>query len=223
MTRKFDFKVIAFSLVPGLERLYFGKDKELLRLPTRNFSQSFKYNGSIPMIFFKKDKGTEEEDIYTPVASIRIPESCKEAILVFLSTSRKVAASTGKRFQILFIDGSQTQFPAGGRHFINLSSSNVMISIGEQKIQVRPKDSKTFLPASKTLEAGRVPVQVFFSQNNQWQLLSSTRWSMDPRVNTLVFIFEDPIRKRLSLRGITNRLGIKLPTEEEISDENNEP
>jgi hypothetical protein len=37
---------------------------------------------------------------------------------------------------------------------------------------------------------------------------------MDTRVNTLVFIFEDPVRKRISLRGITNRIGVPPPPEE---------
>ena len=216
--QKFTFKAIAFARVPGLEEIYFGEERETLRLPSRNFSQPLEYEGTYPTIFYGKKKDEEGNEIYYPVATVEVPEGLKEVILVFLSTSRKVAL-TGRRFQILQLDADKARFPGGGRHFVNLTTTDVGVTIGEQKILARAQSSVTFVPDAKTAEAGRVPVQVHFRREGTWRLLSSTRWTMDSRVNTLVFIFEDPIRKRISLRGITNRLSAPPPLPEESEEE----
>ena len=52
--QKFSFKAISFSRIPGLEEIYFGEDKDMLRLPSRNFSREMKYEGTIPTIFYGK-------------------------------------------------------------------------------------------------------------------------------------------------------------------------
>jgi len=216
--QKFSFKAISFSRIPGLEELYFGEDKDMLRLPSRNFSREMKYEGTIPTIFYGKKLNPEGVEDFYPVASTVVPKNLKNVIFVFLATSRKEAL-TGRRFQVLHIDSDQAKFPGGGRHFLNLTNSDVSATIGKQKVIVSGRSSNTFLPDSQTVSAGRVPVQIHAKQGADWRLLSSTRWSMDTRVNTLIFIFEDPVRKRISLRGITNRIGAPPPPEEETEEE----
>ena len=216
--QKFSFKAISFSRIPGLEELYFGEDKDRLRLPSRNFSREMKYEGTIPTIFYGRKLNTEGSEEFYPVASTVVPKSLKNVIFVFLATSRKEAL-TGRRFEILQIDSDQAKFPGGGRHFLNLTNSDVSATIGKQNVLVAARSANTFLPDSQTVSDGRVPVQIHAKQGTDWRLLSSTRWSMDTRVNTLIFIFEDPVRKRISLRGITNRIGAPPPPEEEESEE----
>ena len=216
--QKFSFKAISFSRIPGLEELYFGEDKDMLRLPSRNFSREMKYDGTTPTIFYGKKVNTEGNDEFFPVASTVVPKDLKNIIFVFLASSRKDAL-TGRRFQVLHIDSDQAKFPGGGRHFLNLTGSDVSATIGKQKVIVSGRSSNTFLPDSQTVSAGRVPVQIHAKQGADWRLLSSTRWSMDTRVNTLIFIFEDPVRKRISLRGITNRIGAPPPPEEDPEEE----
>jgi len=211
--QKYKFKAISFSRIPGLEEIYFGEDKDMLRLPSRNFSREMKYEGTIPTIFYGKKLNPEGVEEFYPVASTVVPKGLKNVIFVFLAASRKEAL-TGRRFQVLHIDSDQTKFPGGGRHFLNLTGSDVSATIGKQKVIVSGRSSNTFLPDSKTVSAGRVPVQIYAKQAAEWRLLSSTRWSMDTRVNTLIFIFDDPVRKRISLRGITNRISVPPPSDE---------
>ena len=52
--QEFSFKAISFSRIPGLEEIYSGEDKDMLRLPSRNFSREMKYEGTIPTIFYGK-------------------------------------------------------------------------------------------------------------------------------------------------------------------------
>lgn len=212
--QKYSFKAISFSRIPGLEEIYFGEDKDMLRLPSRNFSRQMKYEGTIPTIFYGKKLNPEGVEEFYPVASTVVPKSLKNVIFVFLATSRKEAL-TGRRFQVLHIDSDQAKFPGGGRHFLNLTGSDVSAMIGKQNVLIPARSSNTFLPDAKSVSEGRLPVQIHAKQGTDWRLLSSTRWSMDTRVNTLVFIFEDPVRKRISLRGITNRIGAPPPPEEE--------
>ena len=213
--QKFSFKAISFSRIPGLEEIYFGEDKDMLRLPSRNFSREMEYEGTIPAIFYGKKVNIEGKEEFFPVASTVVPKGLKNVILVFLASSRRDAL-TGRRFQVLRIDSDQAKFPGGGRHFLNLTNSDVSATIGKQNVLIPGRSSNTFLPDSKTVSAGRVPVRIHSKKGADWRLLSSTRWSMDTRVNTLIFIFEDPVRKRISLRGITNRIGVPpLPEESE--------
>jgi hypothetical protein len=216
--QKYNFKAISFARIPGLEEIYFGEDKDMLRLPSRNFSREMKYEGTIPTIFYGKKLNPEGVEEFYPVASTVVPKSLKNVIFVFLTTSR-MEALTGRRFQVLQIDSDQTKFPGGGRHFLNLSGSEISAMIGKQNVLIPARSSKTFFPDSKSISTGRLPVQIHAKQGADWRLLSSTRWSMDTRVNTLVFIFEDPVRKRISLRGITNRVGAPPPPEEETEEE----
>ena len=216
--QKYNFKAISFSRISGLEEIYFGKDKDMLRLPSKNFSREMKYEGTIPTIFYGKKLNPEGIEEFYPVASTVVPKNLKNVIFVFLNTSRKEAL-TGRRFQVLQIDSDQTKFPGGGRHFLNLSGSEISAMIGKQNVLIPARSSNTFFPDSKSISTGRLPVQIHAKQGADWRLLSSTRWSMDTRVNTLVFIFEDPVRKRISLRGITNRVGAPPPPEEETQRE----
>lgn len=216
--QKYSFKAISFSRIPGLEEIYFGEDKDMLRLPSRNFSREMKYEGTIPTIFYGKKLNSEAVEEFYPVASTVVPKSLKNVIFVFLATSRKEAL-TGRRFQVLQIDSDQAKFPGGGRHFLNLTGSDVSATIGKQNVLIPARSSNTFLPDAKSVSNGRLPVRIHAKQGSDWRLLSSTRWSMDTRVNTLVFIFEDPVRKRISLRGITNRIGAPPPPEEETEEE----
>ena len=221
---KFTFKAIAFDRIPGLEEVFYGEDdkedkgdkgvkdkvgeadeKESLRLPTRNFSTQAEYAGPNPVTFYGRKANEEGELEYVPVASVMMNEGWKNAILVFLPTSRKVAL-TGRRFEVLPVDAELARFRGGGRHFVNVSETDVAASIGDQKLLVEARSSATFTPRVQGDVTTRVPVQFHYRGGDAWRLLSSTRWGMDPRLRTLVFIYEDPRRKRLALRGITDRV-----------------
>ncbi|MBO94664.1 MAG: hypothetical protein CMI32_07190 [Opitutales bacterium] len=218
----FTFKAIAFERIPGLEEIFYGEDdkddkddkeakggegdeKESLRLPTRNFSIQAEYEGPNPVTFYGRKANDEGELEYAPVASVLMNEEWKKTILVFLPTSKKVAL-TGRRFEVLPVDAELARFRGGGRHFVNLSETDVAASIGDQKLLVKASASATFTPRVQGDVTTRVPVQFHYRGGDAWRLLSSTRWGMDPRLRTLVFIYEDPRRKRLALRGITDRV-----------------
>ena len=204
----FSFKAIAFSRVPGLDEVFHGEgeDKVSLRLPTRNFSPEAEYKGKNPVTFYARRTNADGEIEYLPVAAVMAPKEWKSILLVFLPASRQEAISTGHRFQVLPVDAELARFRGGGRHFVNVSKTDVAASIGEQKLLVKAQSSSTFTPRVKGDVTTRVPVQFHYRRDNQWHLLSSTRWGMDPRLRTLVFIYEDPRRKRLALRGITDRV-----------------
>lgn len=204
----FAFKALAFARVPGLDEVFHGEDEEKvgLRLPTRNFSPAAKYDGTNPITFYNRKTNDEGELEYFPVAAVTVKQEWKNALLVFFPTSRQVATTTGRRFQVLAVDGELASFRGGGRHFVNVSGKDVSATIGEQKLLIRSGGSVTFAPRIVSDAIERVPVQIHFRQDDQWRLLSSTRWSLDSRQRTLIFIFEDPRRKRLALRGVSERL-----------------
>ncbi len=204
----FAFKALAFARVPGLDEVFHGEDEEKagLRLPTRNFSPAAKYEGTNPVTFYSRKTNSEGELEYFPVAAVTVKKEWKNALLVFFPTSRQVATTTGRRFQVLAVDGELASFRGGGRHFVNVSGKDVAATIGEQKLLIRSGGSVTFAPRIVADAIERVPVQIHFREDDQWRLLSSTRWSLDSRQRTLIFIFEDPRRKRLALRGVSERL-----------------
>ncbi|MBG28549.1 MAG: hypothetical protein CMI31_00915 [Opitutae bacterium] len=204
----FTFKALAFARVPGLDEVFHGEDEEKagLRLPTRNFSPAAKYEGTNPVTFFNRKTNDEGELEYFPVAAVTVKKEWKNALLIFFPTSRQVATTTGRRFQVLAVDGELASFRGGGRHFVNVSGKDVAATIGEQKLLIQSGGSVTFAPRIIADVIERVPVQIHFRQDDQWRLLSSTRWSLDARQRTLIFIFEDPRRKRLALRGVSERL-----------------
>jgi len=204
----FAFKAIAFSRVPGLDEVFHGEeeDKVSLRLPTRNFSPETVYEGKNPVTFYGRRTKADGEIEYLPVAAVTAPKEWKRILLVFLPASRQEALSTGRRFQVLAVDGALAQFRGGGRHFVNVSTTDVAAAIGDQKLLIPAGASATFAPKIQGDPSLRVPVQFHYRQDSQWRLLSSTRWSLDSRLRTLIFIFEDPRRKRLALRGVSERV-----------------
>ena len=204
----FAFKALAFSRVPGLDEIFHGEDeeKEGLRLPTRNFSPQAKYEGTNPVTFYGQKTNEEGELEYLPVAAVTVQKEWKNALLVFFPTSRQEAIATGRRFHVLAVDGELARFRGGGRHFVNVSDKDVSAAIGDQKLLIRAGASVTFAPRVQGGAITRVPVQIRYRQDDQWHLLSSTRWSLDSRQRTLIFIFKDPLRKRLALRGVSERV-----------------
>jgi hypothetical protein len=206
-TINFSFKAIAFSRVAGLDEVFHGEKEEKtgLRLPTRNFSAVAEYKGKNPVVFYGRRMNEEGEIDHFPVAAVNIDKEWKQVILIFLPANRQVGA-VDRRFEVLAVDAELARFQGGGRHFVNVSGIDVAANINGQKFFVGAGRSSTFAPRVKGDPSTRVPVQFHFRKEGEWHLLSSTRWGMDSRLRTLVFIYEDPRRKRLALRGITDRL-----------------
>jgi hypothetical protein len=155
----------------------------------------------------------ESADADRPAVSVKLPVTGHQRLLVLLAPS-----GTG-------FDGRAMQLPAtgfGGGDTLVLNMSRIPISIryGDGAPGSVPAGSHTTFSLPANFPEPMIPVQVFEQdQVGEWQIAQSTRWAVDDRFRSFLFVYQSPRNQRLTLHGITERRGPGgwggEPTEEE--------
>lgn len=197
--------VVAFELQNGDREFTIEGGKRTLRASTSSVLEGVDYKGSRQLRLFR---GSDDASI---VASVRLPESSEETIVILLP------GKTDGTYRALAVRASLKDFPRSSRLLYNLSTTSVRGQLGGMPFNLGSKANTYFMA-----EKGRVclikkrssemkaldaqPVRLEYQVADDWRILANTRWFHTPRQRHLIFVYYDGKSKNLILRGVTDTL-----------------
>ena len=98
----------------------------------------------------------------------------------------------------------------GSVHFLNASKYPIGGLIDGDVFQVSPGRQFNYSNPSELSDRSersdriRISVDFAYSEEDEWKRLSSSRWTFNPEVRTLMICFWDPTYDRLRFFGITD-------------------
>jgi hypothetical protein len=130
-----DVAVNFFSIVDGVDDLYIQRGKEFRRIqPAKlSLSRTHFYDSSDLFIVYQKSINEEGEDIYTVAARCGIPARSKDIIIAMTRSNGEL--------RIFSVDMSLDAQSLGSARFVNLTPSNLMVLLDEQRAVVVPGQS----------------------------------------------------------------------------------
>jgi hypothetical protein len=199
-TETVSFSAVCFSPNVAKEPTFFvpsGGSREKISIPNTSLGGPFK--GSVRegglMDFF-----TSETD-KAPALSVKLPSGSREGLLlVFVPAGNETYQA---RAVILPANG----FSGGTTFAINVAPMDIAIRHGSNPMQTIKPGAHDLL----TLPAGHrdpmLPVQIFTrGSTGTWEVAQSTRWAVDRRFRSYLFLYKSPENGNLAIHAIPERL-----------------
>lgn len=203
--RRFGFTLLAFSSAliaqeriqvqfttlawePVEQELHFQSPEsapESIEINTRFRSEPYFYTGPNPIVFYTESSGPDGTAIRNPVATAKIPQDIKSAMLLFVPVAGQDGVS------IYVMDDSMDAFPWGSVRFFNLTQRDLGIIFNDEKIPIRPLEMKT---SKAQNEHKSVHLSILAIQDKELRDLYNSQWPQDEGTRHLVFIKDAPQR-----------------------------
>ena len=169
--------------------------EEPLRLSNRSFSQSQSVliDGTLRLF----PVGTVNYATAQPICSLKLPKGVSDWMIV-------IFGSGGENQQYRMIPIVDRDFLMGSFHFLNASKFPIGGIIDGDAFQVPPGRQYNYPNPSKRSDRIRISVDFAYSDQDEWKRLSSSRWTFNPEVRTLMICFWDSVYERLRFVGITD-------------------
>ena len=123
-------------------------------LPKMDFSKFYDYKGPRLLRFGKMGKDANSQPLFEVLATVKVPSSIREAILVFVpipKDSRKepvlntIQTRKGPlririkiSYRVFVIDASPSRFTGGSSIYFNFSRHNIIGRLGKRKLELKP-------------------------------------------------------------------------------------
>ena len=162
----------------------FDKDIEVTcTIPTNTFSEPVECCAKSNVISFLSSERRK------PMASAKIPEQVKAAILVFIPAGK---SSDTAPWRVFVIEDTIKNFPDGGAFVANLCTQDVRFSIGEKTIILKSGTDHGFARPATRDAFNMAPVIFQFQKNDEWRTISETLLRFVPGMRHLIFAYLDP-------------------------------
>ena len=111
-------------------------------------------------------------------------------------------------FVVLPVDASSIHFSGASFLFLNASSLDVAGLVGDQKLVLKPGQTRLVKPSPSHKDSG---CQVTFSylRKDKWKTIFDTRWPASDKFRSIVFFYQDPKTGRLGIAPIVDVLPYK--------------
>ena len=151
---------------------------------------------SPPVTCFAKNNSISflSKDDRKPLANARIPDGVDKAILVFITTPGKAAASPA--WKIMVIADSPKNFPPGGAFIANFYNKDIRFIIGEHKGMLRPGGSHGYAMPEERDTFNMAPVVFEFQTGDKWRIANESSLRFLPDLRFLIFAYVDPVSGR---------------------------
>lgn len=115
-------------------------------------------------------------------------------------------ASTGYRAWAIQL--SPAEFKAGDTLLVNAAPVAVAVRLGAAKPVTVQSGASGILPVPSGFKEPMVPVRIFERNDSSepWRIAQSTRWAVDSRFRSYLFLYHAPQHHRLLLHGVTERI-----------------
>lgn len=178
----------------GLELPEPGKETAL-RLSNRSFSEphTLRIDGSLRLY----PEGVLDYAAAQPLCEMMLPPGTKNWLVMVFSTGGE-----GAQYRMVLV--ADDAFPGGSVHFLNASQYPIGGMIDDDVFEVLPGKQYNYPNPSKRSDRIRISVNFAYNEEDEWKRLSSSRWTFDPEVRTLMVCFWDATFERLRFFGISD-------------------
>jgi hypothetical protein len=196
------FSALCFSPTAGTVPSFYletGKTRRKVEIPVTSLGGPFKATlreGGFVDFF-------ASEDVKAPPAvSVKIPAEGREHLLIVIVPAGKDS------FQGRALSLPPHGFEGGSTFAMNLAPTEVGIRHGtKDPLVIKPGDHHLL-----TLPTGyrepMLPVQIFVrNAQGAWEIAQNTRWAVDRRFRSYLFLYQSPENKQLSIHAVPERQG----------------
>ncbi len=150
------------------------------------------------LVFTAKSSPSSATDVNLVYGQLEVPATMKSAILLFLPESD---APENHKCQVMAIDDSPKEFPAGSFKVSNFSESPVKIELEEEATEIAPGESKVITKV-KYGENQSASMRAFTKRDDQWVMISTSSWPNPGSKRVLQIFYKDLATKEVQLRGV---------------------
>lgn len=176
---------------------YFSEGKyQQLRVRDAALSGFYRYLGGKTLTLYKKTKDSEtQEDIYTPVSRVQLPDGTEQSLIVFFGSSEDKNV-----FRAIAYNDSLRVIGEKDILIANFSPVPLAFEVGDD-------DRFTLSPASSRLISGKknnrhVPLKLAAYRESSWRPEYSTKLRVRDGTRYMLF-FRDSRNPRLGIEGMT--------------------
>lgn len=139
-----------------------------------------------------------------PLPRVKIPESCKHAILIFTQNPENKAFPV----KVAVVDASPKKLPLGHTLFFNLSGGEIAAKFGDKEIFVQPNKSKLISPPNVSVANPifQTTMVIRHKGDTKWKVLSRATQRHYPNIRQLLFAVKTPGRKYPRIWGVVDSL-----------------
>ena len=137
-----------------------------------------------------------------PLPQVKIPESCKHAILIF----RRNPENKAFPVRVVVIDASSKKLPLGHTLLFNLSGGEVAAKFGDKEVFVKPNKSKLVSPpnVSAANPIFQTTFVIRYKGDSEWRVISRATQRHYPNIRQLLFAVKVPGRKYPRIWGVVD-------------------
>jgi hypothetical protein len=192
------FRAVCFDPSPATPpefQIANGEAREAIRIPKNDIGGPFKASlrDDSFVDFFATATGEK------PAFSVKIPSEGRDRLLLLI-----VPAGQGHQGSAVALPSSG--FDGGTSLVFNLSRSELAVRQGmAQPDRFAPGTHRVLqLPAGH--KDDMIPVQILSQVDSKWQPVQSTRWAVDRRFRSYLFLYTSP-KGKVTLHAIPERVG----------------
>jgi hypothetical protein len=171
-----------------------GDAREAIRIPKNDIGGPYKAvlrDGNMVDFF---DSTSSEK----PAFAVKVPAEGQERLLLII-------VPAGKGHQGSAVNLPATGFGGGSTFAFNLCRSEIAVRQGEAKPEQLASGAHRLLALPTGLKDDMVPVQILSQVDSKWQPVQSTRWAVDRRFRSYLFLYTTP-KGKVVLQAIPERL-----------------
>lgn len=195
---------VATSIPDGIDnpiQVMIGKDVTEVTLSKRMASNAVKIpaDGLIRVVKPAPTPEAEDKPTFVTLAEARIPDSVTQALIILVPAPKEEAPLVFRtKVQDL------AAFTGGDTLYMNLTSVNVAVQVGEKKIPLKPGAVRIY-DAPRLQKPVNTPISYHFFNPKQerWRLLSASTVVLRPTRREICIFSWDPRYKRLDYHGVT--------------------
>lgn len=206
-TEKISLRILAFPQIaePEPVELVVGENTQTIEVDTPGHELSKNY--SVPALntitVGKTTIDSEGKSIFQSYGSAK-SILAKEQIILLIRKGEK----NSDGFSILPISADLTTFKGASFLFINASTYNIGVKIGDKNLELNSGKQSLIQPKAN-FENGICQVSIAYQKNDKWKMFYDTRWPANEKIRTLVFFYQNPITGRLGIAPITDIISKK--------------
>jgi hypothetical protein len=192
------FRAVCFDPSPAPPpefHLASGESKAAARIPKNDIGGPFKATlRDESFVDFFVTAGDEK-----PAFSVKIPAEGRERLLLLI-------APAGKGYQGSAVALPASGFADGATLAFNLCPAELAVRQGEAQPERLPAGGQRLLQLPANHKEDMLPVQILSkTADSRWQPVQSTRWAVDRRFRSYLFLFTTA-KGKISLHAIPERL-----------------
>jgi hypothetical protein len=172
-----------------------------VEIPRNNFSKAMQLQEGPLKLYFLPEAMVPAQEFPFGAPSVEIPEEWDE-VLIFVSSDMNNAILPMKFYAI---NGSDSDFQAGDRMFINMTDNAIFGLVGSETLKLKPKSIETVRNPAKSEGSYRVKLDRFDPNTNKTKTLIRQVWKQSTTQKSIILIYSPSGSGRVSYYSVPVR------------------